>query len=167
MLQIDNRRYATNNLIFGRIIAPLVALGAAGSIVSILRFADLTKNGVIIGLGIQTIIVVLMIIVYLRRGRHAIVMNLEIGDQLVVEKKNGVQIQYSWDRVERMNYEGVRNSSRVGIPSAPFPKDDQRILVITLDDGAELRVRVEHEHDQSLKKIASDLEQQKQRVQHA
>lgn len=166
MLHIDNRRYASNNMIFGRIVAPLVGLGAAASIVSILRFADLSKNGVIIGLGIQGIIVVLMAIVVWRRGRHPLVMQLELGEQLVVEKKSGEQTHHSWDRVERMEYEGLRNPARVRIPGSPFPKHDQRVLVITLDDGRELRVRVEHQHDVELKKIASDLEQQ-QRAQHA
>ena len=155
-LRIDNRRYARGNFIVGRILAPLVAMGASATVGVMIGSGHVFTRGGMIGASVNMVIVILMLNIVVRRGVPPQVSWVELGEDLVVGKGESVR-RIPWDDVLRMEYEGVRNRTRVPVTDAPFPKDDARVLVITHRKGLALRIRVEWEHDATIKACAERL----------
>jgi len=152
-LRIDNRDYARSGLIFGRILPFVVGASCLWTLVSLV-FSGLSY-ATAVPIVINILLIVIMGALFARRGRHPAVFSLELEtDQFNVEYSSHT-ITYRLNQIRDMQYEGVHNRSRVKVSSAPFPPDGVRILVITLSNGTELRVRVRHEHDQPLKQVAA------------
>ncbi len=156
-LQIDNSAYAGSNIIFGRVLPGLVVVGSILTLASL--FSQGLGEGTFIPLVMTAGLIVLMAIVYARRGKHPAVTSIEISREEINATFLSGRSCYGMDQVRSMEYEGVRNPSRVDVRHAPFPKDGERVLVITLADQTELRVRVRYEHDAALKAIAASVPQ--------
>lgn len=152
-LQIDNSRYARSNVLFGRVLPAVVTICAIWLLASLLSHG-LTR-GTAVPAMLAGLCIVYMIVTYVRRGRHPAVTSIEfLPDRIDVHCLGGMS-SVDMARVRDMEYEGIENRSRVQVLNAPFPTDAERILVITLDDGTEFRVRVRDEHDAPLKEIAA------------
>jgi len=155
-LHIDNSRYARSNILLGRVLPGLVAIGAVWLLVSLLSHG-LTR-GTVVPAMLSVLCIVYMILTFVRRGRHPAVTSIEFLPDRIDVHCFGDMSSFEFAQIRDIEYEGIENRTRVKVMSAPFPKDAERILVITVDDGMELRVRVRHEHDAPLKEIAAFIE---------
>lgn len=151
-LRINNSRYAYSNIFFGRILAPLVGGESLLYVVRSVLFGDLGNSGTVVFFLIRLYLIGLMLWVFIRRGRYIAILWIEFDDSIKVGRP-GRTDSYEWNDVKQMEYEGVRNPARIDVSNATFPKHDDLILVITLKDEKELRIRVGKEHDSILKQF--------------
>lgn len=157
-LQIDNSRYARSTVLFGRWVPIIVGGLAAWTFIASLGTGNFPT--MLLGGMITVLWIVYMVIAYLRRGRQSVVMRVQFdGEQFEVTFLHSTE-RFEVLQIRCMEYEGIGNPSRAPVATAPFARDGERILVMTLGSGLELRVRVQHEHDAPLKKIAARIAEQ-------
>lgn len=163
VLRLDCRSYALANLIFGRVIAATVGLGALwNSLASLASIIHALQRGMTperifyLHLMLSLLWLVMMAILFAHRGRDPIVFWCELGDQIVLGRLGGPQ-EYSWSQVTAFDYEGIGNRTRIAVARAPVPKDGRRILVISLASGTQFRLKVRNELDAALKEFAKQV----------
>ena len=152
-LYINNSRYADSNILFGRVFPAMVTVFPILSLVFLLS-VGVTK-GTAVPILMSLLLIAVMVVVYVRRGRHPAVQSIEFLPHCINVCFFSRRSSFDTARIRNMEYEGVRNRTRVKVVNAPFPKDGERILVVTLFDNTELRVRVDYEHHATLQRIAA------------
>ncbi len=154
-MRIENSAHARANILIGRVIPALFILCAAWSFVSLL------SNGVTRGTLIPIMLTLLWIVamggLYLRRGQQRAVLALEFSSAGVEAQFLRGTASFPFTEIQSLEYTGVHNPARVPVLGAPFPQQGERILVLTLRDKTELRVRVRWEHHADLQDIAARL----------
>ena len=165
-LRIDNWWFAVANLVFGRVtpaVTGLEALWSAvvslASIVSALQNGHTPRRGLCLQLMFSLLCLVMMGILFARRGRGPIVFWCELGDRIAFGRLQGPE-EYSCSQVVAFDYEGIGNSTRVAVAHAPSPIDGRRILVISLSSGSEFRLKVRYDQDARLKQYAERVERE-------
>lgn len=154
-LHIDNSQYAQSNILFGRVLPAAAILCAAWTLWTTLS-SGLT-NATIVPAMLTALWIVVMVVVYIRRGQHPAIVSIDfLPDHLEVQFV-GRTATFDAKQISAIEYEGIHNPSRAKVVNAPFPKDGERILVITLADVRQLRVRVAYEHDAPLKEFAASV----------
>ena len=154
-IHIENNRTAYANVAFGRALPALISVVALADLVSII-FTDLS-DGTLIPALLSVLWVIYMGIAFARRGRHPAIREMKIGDEWISAKCVAESRSFRTADVTVVEYEGVVNRSRVPVAGAEFPQNGERILVLTLRDGMELRVKVGSELDPALKEFAVKL----------
>ncbi|MCE9545465.1 MAG: hypothetical protein K8T25_08100 [Planctomycetia bacterium] len=155
-LRIENAPYARSGILFGRVLPVLIAACAVWTLVSLISNGP--SRGTAVPIILMVVWIAAMAIAFVRRGRHRAVYSLEfLPDRMQVQFGDGTE-SFDLSQIRSLQYEGVHNRSRAAVRVAPFPPGGERVLVVTLVNGKELRAKVSEEHDAELKRIAMQIQ---------
>lgn len=150
-LHIDNWWFGVSNLVFARIGPGLVIISASWSAVTAIHAAN--ERSLYLQLMMSLLWIVMMGIVFWRRGRHPIILWCDLAEHLTLGRIRGRE-DYPWSAILGFDYEGVGNPTRLPVVSAPIPVNGQRILIISALSGEEFRIKVGDVHFAALKDLA-------------
>lgn len=113
-LHIDNWWYAASNLVFARIFAVLIAASALWTAITTAHAEGRPNRILYLQLMFSLLWIVMMGIVFWRRGRYPIIFWCDLGDRLTFGRLNGPE-EYPGSSVRSFDYEGIGNPTRVPV----------------------------------------------------
>jgi hypothetical protein len=140
-LRIENRRRFWS-VLFPRWVAPVVAgVLAIELLISAVFLLDPTDPFGFLALFTQGIVIIGVLLAVKKSRRLAQVDAIEFSDRFRFYER-GYPIAYDWNQLAGMWYEGVRNPARVAVTAVKPNVNEDRVLVVRLNRGAEVRLRV-------------------------
>ncbi len=130
----------------GPVLAILIVAELILAVFTINRAANANRHiaanaDALVALIVQGAVVVGIVTVLLQAARRRQVASIEFGDRFRFFER-GHPIAYDWDQIAGFWYEGVRNPARVKVTAVRPNQSDDRILVVGVRWGPEIRLRV-------------------------
>jgi hypothetical protein len=127
---------------FPRIIAPMIVVCLVLETLFMLVTNPPHRNpGAFVAFLVRCVVVVGLVIVAFNARRRVSSDVIEFSDRLRFINE-GVPIAFDWNQISGLWYEGVRNPARVNVLTASTNAMEDRVLVVGITRGVEVRSRV-------------------------
>ena len=141
-IETESRFWQTT---FPRIIAPVsVACLVLETLFMLVTNPPNRNPGALVAFIVRCVVVVGLSIIAINARRRASSNVIEFSDRLRFINE-GVPIAFDWNQISGLWYEGMRNPARVNVLTASTNTMEDRVLVVGITRGLEVRIRVSPE----------------------